>query len=69
MLGYILAQVNSKKRLKPTDIIKFAWEKDSENKVNKAISSPSKALTQQDVDNIKAMALQREQKLKEKGII
>ena len=31
MLGYIMAQVNSKKRLKPTDIIKFAWEKEQES--------------------------------------
>lgn len=68
MLGYIMAQVNSKKRLKPTDIIKFAWEKEQE-KANKRISSPSKALTLDEVNKIKQLALQREQRLKEKGII
>lgn len=68
MLGYIMAQVNSKKRLKPTDIIKFAWEKEQENG-NKRISRPSKALTQDEVNKIKQLALQREQRLKEKGII
>lgn len=68
MLSYIMAQVNSKKRLKPTDIIKFAWEKEQENG-NKPISSHSKTLTLDEVNKIKQLALQREQRLKEKGII
>ena len=65
MMAYVTAQVNSKKRLKPTDIIKFAWEKQKENTNTK----PVKPLTISDVEQIKAMALQREKELKEKGII
>lgn len=66
MLGYIIAQVNSKKKLKPSDIIKFAWEKEH---TNTHTQTANKQLTADDVENIKAMALQREKKLKEKGII
>jgi len=65
MMAYVTAQVNSKKRLKPTDIIKFAWEKQKENTNTKLV----KPLTVSDVEQIKAMALQREKVLKEKGII
>lgn len=65
MMAYVTAQVNSKKRLKPTDIIKFAWEKQKENANTKQV----KPLTISDVEQIKAMALQREKELKEKGII
>ena len=65
MMAYVTAQVNSKKRLKPTDIIKFAWEKQKENTNTKLV----KPLTVSDVEQIKAMALQREKELKEKGII
>ena len=65
MMAYVTAQVNSKKRLKPTDIIKFAWEKQKET----ANTKPVKPLTISDVEQIKAMALQREKELKEKGII
>lgn len=32
MNSYILAQVNSKKKLSPTDIIKFSWENNEEAK-------------------------------------
>lgn len=32
MNSYILAQVNSKKKLSPTDIIKFNWENNEEAK-------------------------------------
>lgn len=67
MMAYVTAQVNSKKRLKPTDIIKFAWEKQKETANTK--SKPVKPLTISDVEQIKAMALQREKELKEKGII
>ena len=66
MISYMIAQTNSTKRLKPTDIIKFAWEteKEKEHKTQHA-----KPLTLEDVDKIKARALQRQQELKEKGII
>ena len=33
MRAYIIAQVNSRKKLNPTDIIKFAW--DNEKEINK----------------------------------
>lgn len=33
MIAYIIAQVNSRKKLNPTDIIKFAW--DNEKEINK----------------------------------
>ena len=66
IINYIIAQVNSKKKLKPSDIIKFAWEKEHKNTHTK---TANKQLTADDVENIKAMALQREKKLKEKGII
>lgn len=64
MISYVIAQSNSKKKLKPTDIIKFAWEKE-----NSESKTPSHTYTADEVENIKAMALQREKELKEKGII
>lgn len=33
MIAYIIAQVNSRKKLNPTDIIKFDW--DNEKEINK----------------------------------
>ena len=66
LIGYIIAQTNSKKRLKPTDIIQFAWEIESDNSNT---NTPSKVLTKDDVEEIKRQALLREKKLKEKGII
>lgn len=64
MISYVIAQSNSKKRLKPTDIIKFGWEKDT-NTTKEANHS----YTLDEVETIKAIALEREQKLKEQGII
>lgn len=64
LISYMVAQVNSKKRLKPTDIIKFAWEKDIDNK-----KAPSHTYTLDEAEAIKAMALKREKELREKGII
>lgn len=64
MVAYMTAQVNSKKKLKPTDIIEFAWEQ----KHTKHQAS-NKPITQEDVERIKAMALEREKLYKEKGII
>lgn len=63
MIAYIIAQVNSKKHLKPTDIITFGWEK--QNKDTKKNS----AITVDEVEQIKKVALEREKLLKEKGII
>lgn len=47
LLGYILAQSNSKKKLKPTDILKFPW--DEEKKGDTSISN-------EDVERLKAKA-------------
>jgi len=33
-ISYIIAQVNSKKQLKPEDILKFDWDRDRENESN-----------------------------------
>ena len=63
MVAYIMAQVNSKKKLKPTDIIKFGWEKETTSKTN---TTP---LSINDVEEIKKLALLREKELREKGII
>ena len=39
MISYIMAQVNSTKTLKPTDIIKFAWDEESNSEeTNKVMS-------------------------------
>lgn len=62
MIAFVMAQANSKKKLKPTDIIKFAWEKEKEKKETARITS-------EDMEEIKKVALLREKKLKEKGII
>lgn len=65
MISYITAQINSSKKLKPTDIIKFEWEQDKED----IKQSQSKQLTLSDVQRIKENAIKREKELKEKGII
>ena len=61
LIAYVMAQVNSQKHLKPTDIIKFAWEK--------ADKSNTQPMTIEDFERLKAAALEREKLLKEKGII
>lgn len=63
MIAYITAQANSKKKLKPTDIIKFEWDKTQEKKES------SHTYTFDEVEKIKAVALEREKKLREQGII
>lgn len=42
MIAYIIAQVNSRKKLNPTDIIKFAW--DNEEEMNKETSMSNEDL-------------------------
>lgn len=49
LLAYILAQVNSTKKLKPSDILSFVW--DNENKGNTSISN-------EDVKRLKEKAKQ-----------
>lgn len=63
MIAYIVAQSNSKKHLKPTDIVSFPWEKESEKKQSNG------TYTKDDVEKLKAMALEKVKKLKEQGII
>lgn len=65
LIAYVTAQANSTKKLKPSDIIKFGWEQTED----KQDSTQSNSITLEDFERIKAMALQREQKLKDKGII
>lgn len=67
MIAYLIAQTNSKKKLKPSDIIQFAWDKNSDGEVSKNI--PKHSLTLDEVERIKQQALLREKELKEKGII
>lgn len=64
MISYVVAQANSKKKLKPTDIITFGWEKETgTTKTN------TTQLSINDVEEIKKVALMREKILREKGII
>ena len=49
LLAYILAQVNSSKKLKPSDILSFVW--DNDNKGNTSISN-------EDVKRLKERAKQ-----------
>lgn len=63
LIAYMTAQVNSKKKLKPTDIIKFGWESED------TPQQQQQTLSIDDVERIKIMALEREKMLREKGII
>ncbi len=62
LIAFVMAQANSKRKLKPTDIVKFAWEKEKEKK-------EAARITSEDMEEIKKVALLREKKLKEIGII
>lgn len=66
MISYVTAQVNSKKRLRPTDLISFAWERESTNQEQ---AQQETTLTMEDVERIKKAAKEREKLLREKGII
>ena len=46
-LGYIIAQCNSKKKLKPSDVISFYWEKEKE---------ADTAISNQDIERLKKKA-------------
>jgi hypothetical protein len=48
-ISYIVAQTNSSKKLKPTDIIKFAWDNEKETDKDTNISKT-------DIDRLKAKA-------------
>lgn len=66
MISYVTAQINSKKRLRPTDLISFAWENTDQQQ---AQQQQEPTLTMEDVERIKKAAKEREKLLKEKGII
>ncbi len=55
LLAYILAQVNSTKKLSMTDIIKFSWDSDNENKVT--------SISNEDIERLKNKAKEYETKL------
>lgn len=50
-ISYIIAQVNSTKKLKPTDILSFNWDKVEDSDKNTAISN-------EDIDRLKNKAKQ-----------
>lgn len=66
LIAYLIAQVNSKKRLSPENIIKFPWE---EEKAKEKIRQKTKPLSLDELDEIKKQAKEREEKLKKQGII
>lgn len=57
MIAYIIAQVNSRKKLNPTDIIKFTW--DNEEEMNKETS-----MSNEDIERLRKKA--KEYSLKNK---
>ena len=65
MISYVTAQVNSKKRLRPNDLITFAWESTDQQQAQQQETT----LTMEDVERIKKEAKEREKLLKKKGII
>ena len=54
-LSYIIAQVNSTKKLKPTDILSFTWDKEEDNK--------NTMITNEDIERLKNKANQIIKKL------
>lgn len=66
MLCHMIAQVNSKKRLKPKDIMAFPWEKEF-NKQQQEL--PKVEMTKEYFETVKKQALEREAALKSKGYI
>ena len=57
MIAYTIAQVNSRKKLNPTDIIKFAW--DNKEEINKGTS-----ISNDDIERLRKKA--KEYSLKNK---
>ena len=50
-IAYLIAQTNSKKKLKLTDIVKFHWEKEE----GKSKSSPS-GISKEDIERLRQKA-------------
>ena len=55
-ISYVLAQINSTKKLKPTDILSFTWDKEEEDDKNTII-------TNEDIERLKNKAKQISKKL------
>ena len=49
-ISYVLAQINSTKKLKPTDILSFTWDKEEDNK--------NTMITNEDIERLKNKAKQ-----------
>ena len=54
-ISYMIAQVNSTKKLKPTDILSFTWDKEEDNK--------NTMITNEDIERLKNKANQIIKKL------
>lgn len=59
LLGYLIAQCNSTKKLKQTDIIRFPWDELHEEKKDTSVSD-------EDIERLRAMAKIVEEQLKSK---
>lgn len=58
--SYVVAQVNNKKKIKPTDLIKFSWDNEHNDKASTEIST-------QDIERLKKKSEEiiKQNKLKE----
>ena len=58
--SYVVAQVNSKKKIKPTDLVKFSWDNEYNDKASTEIST-------QDIERLKKKSEEiiKQNKLKE----
>lgn len=58
--SYVVAQVNSKKKIKPTDLVKFSWDNELTDKASTEIST-------QDIERLKKKSEEiiKQNKLKE----
>jgi hypothetical protein len=63
LIAYITAQTQSTKRIKPTDIMTFPWEKDNANDLQDANKRTNKQPTNEDVKRLQNIAKQFEQNL------
>lgn len=54
-LGYITAQIQSTKKIKPTDILSFDWDKE--------VDSKESVITKEDIERLKEKAKQTLNKL------
>lgn len=56
--SYVVAQVNSKKKIKPTDLVKFSWDNNDK---------PSTEISTQDIERLKKKSEEiiKQNKLKE----